>query len=142
MDNSLLQTLNGQDPLPQNNAPNMGTGVSTAAPATTPSQPTGPPTQNSGDLGTEAPVKRKPGRPKGSVNKPTLAGAAGETVDPAAKIKRPVGRPRKDGLPAGSVSGSRPRPRKSEAMGGRDVQMPKHASTPAGSSAFGGPGVC
>ncbi|EMD34040.1 hypothetical protein CERSUDRAFT_159446 [Gelatoporia subvermispora B] len=44
----------------------------------------------------EVPVKRKPGRPKGSGKKP---------VDPNAepKIKRPVGRPRKDGLPAGSV---------------------------------------
>ena len=54
----------------------------------------------------EQPVKRKPGRPKGSGKKP---------VDPNAppKIKRPVGRPRKDGLPAGSVGPRRPsRPRK------------------------------
>ncbi|RPD60041.1 hypothetical protein L227DRAFT_575579 [Lentinus tigrinus ALCF2SS1-6] len=54
----------------------------------------------------EVPVKRKPGRPKGSGKKP---------VDPNAppKIKRPVGRPRKDGLPAGSVGPRRPsRPRK------------------------------
>ncbi|OCH95358.1 hypothetical protein OBBRIDRAFT_745512 [Obba rivulosa] len=44
----------------------------------------------------EVPAKRKPGRPKGSGKKP---------VDPDAepKMKRPVGRPRKDGLPAGSV---------------------------------------
>lgn len=45
------------------------------------------------------PVKRRPGRPKGSGKKqpsenPTVIGE---------KIKRPVGRPRKDGLPAGSV---------------------------------------
>ncbi|KAF8135189.1 hypothetical protein EV363DRAFT_1322745 [Boletus edulis] len=45
------------------------------------------------------PVKRRPGRPKGSGKKqpsenPTVVGE---------KIKRPVGRPRKDGLPAGSV---------------------------------------
>lgn len=55
----------------------------------------------------ETPVKRRPGRPKGSVKKP---------IDPNAepKIKRPVGRPRKDGLPAGSVGPKRPstRPRK------------------------------
>ncbi|PCH42386.1 hypothetical protein WOLCODRAFT_102040 [Wolfiporia cocos MD-104 SS10] len=55
----------------------------------------------------QTPVKRKPGRPKGSGKKP---------VDPNAepKIKRPVGRPRKDGLPAGSVGprrASRPRKR-------------------------------
>ncbi|KAH9948723.1 hypothetical protein B0H21DRAFT_845640 [Amylocystis lapponica] len=57
--------------------------------------------------GTDVPVKRKPGRPKGSGKKP---------IDPNAepKIKRPVGRPRKDGLPAGSVGprrASRPRKR-------------------------------
>ncbi|KAI0325524.1 hypothetical protein GY45DRAFT_1330131 [Cubamyces sp. BRFM 1775] len=54
----------------------------------------------------DQPVKRRPGRPKGSGKKP---------VDPNAppKIKRPVGRPRKDGLPAGSVGPRRPsRPRK------------------------------
>ncbi|KAI0649145.1 hypothetical protein C8Q79DRAFT_949043 [Trametes meyenii] len=54
----------------------------------------------------EQPVKRRPGRPKGSGKKP---------IDPNAppKIKRPVGRPRKDGLPAGSVGPRRPsRPRK------------------------------
>jgi hypothetical protein len=45
------------------------------------------------------PVKRKPGRPKGSGRKP-------HAPPPAPKIKRPVGRPRKDGLPAGSM-GSR-----------------------------------
>ncbi|KAI0784513.1 hypothetical protein C8Q75DRAFT_794985 [Abortiporus biennis] len=54
----------------------------------------------------EMPVKRRPGRPKGSGKKP---------IDPNSepKIKRPVGRPRKDGLPAGSVGPKRPgRPRK------------------------------
>jgi len=40
--------------------------------------------------------KRKRGRPKGSTNKPNDSPS-----EP--KIKRPVGRPRKDGLPAGSV---------------------------------------
>lgn len=45
-----------------------------------------------------APVKRGPGRPRGSGVKPKF-------VDPNAPppVKRPVGRPRKDGLPAGSV---------------------------------------
>jgi hypothetical protein len=54
----------------------------------------------------ETPVKRRPGRPKGS-GKKQLEGN-GEP-----KIKRPVGRPRKDGLPAGSVGPKKPaRPRK------------------------------
>jgi hypothetical protein len=46
------------------------------------------------------PPKRRPGRPKGSGKKP---------VDPNAppKVKRPVGRPRKDGLPAGSLGPAR-----------------------------------
>lgn len=58
-----------------------------------------------------APVKRKPGRPKGSTKKHLGAEA------PVPKIKRPVGRPRKDGLPPGSVGPQRtPRP-------------PKHART-------------
>ncbi|KAG9316068.1 hypothetical protein JVU11DRAFT_3735 [Chiua virens] len=55
------------------------------------------------------PVKRRPGRPKGSGKKqpsenPTVIGE---------KIKRPVGRPRKDGLPAGSVGTRRTQSRKS-----------------------------
>ncbi|KAJ8084555.1 hypothetical protein PM082_003328 [Marasmius tenuissimus] len=53
----------------------------------------------------ETPIKRKPGRPKGSgkkdSNNPTTPVANG--------VKRPVGRPRKDGLPAGSAGPSRPR---------------------------------
>jgi hypothetical protein len=49
-----------------------------------------------------SPIKRRPGRPKGSTKKNLLAG---EVLPP--KIKRPVGRPRKDGLPAGSVGPSR-----------------------------------
>jgi hypothetical protein len=43
-------------------------------------------------------VKRRPGRPKGSGRKSLGADS------PQPKIKRPVGRPRKDGFPAGSVS--------------------------------------
>ncbi|KAG6877919.1 hypothetical protein C0992_009001 [Termitomyces sp. T32_za158] len=52
--------------------------------------------------GSETPVKRRPGRPKGSTKK-HLAGEA-----PVARVKRPVGRPRKDGFPAGSVGPPRP----------------------------------
>ncbi|KAG6853311.1 hypothetical protein C0991_005237 [Blastosporella zonata] len=52
---------------------------------------------------TQVPVKRKPGRPKGSTKKHIT----GEVLEP--KVKRPVGRPRKDGFPAGSLTGARPR---------------------------------
>ena len=48
-------------------------------------------------------AKRRPGRPKGSTKKNLLAGTT--TIPP--KIKRPVGRPRKDGFPAGSVGPTR-----------------------------------
>ena len=47
-------------------------------------------------------VKRRPGRPKGSSKKDLLGGSPS-----LPKIKRPVGRPRKDGLPAGSVGPKR-----------------------------------
>ncbi|CCM02228.1 uncharacterized protein FIBRA_04308 [Fibroporia radiculosa] len=76
-------------PVPLNGAPN-GTAIVLNPDGTT----------------TEAPVKRRPGRPKGSGKK---------QLDPSAepKVKRPVGRPRKDGLPAGSVGPRRAaRPRK------------------------------
>ncbi|EAU85166.2 hypothetical protein CC1G_06182 [Coprinopsis cinerea okayama7 len=49
------------------------------------------------------PVKRRPGRPKGSTKKNLL----GTPISPTAKVKRPVGRPRKDGMPAGSVGPTR-----------------------------------
>jgi len=151
MDSSLPHTLNSQDLLSQNNAPaSGGTGLSTSAPIATPSQPAGAlsnPAQNGGDPGA-IPVKRKPGRPKGSVKKPT---PAGETTDPATKVKRPVGRPRKDGLPAGSVNpgarASRPRKSAPAKMGGPDVQVLKPGDAPAGhlgTPTFGipQPGVC
>lgn len=48
------------------------------------------------------PIKRRPGRPKGSTKKNLLAGSP---IPP--KVKRPVGRPRKDGFPAGSVGPTR-----------------------------------
>ncbi|KAL0581088.1 hypothetical protein V5O48_000982 [Marasmius crinis-equi] len=53
----------------------------------------------------EIPVKRKPGRPKGSGKKDS-SNAAPTTAN---TVKRPVGRPRKDGLPAGSAGPSRAR---------------------------------
>ncbi|KAJ8469325.1 hypothetical protein ONZ45_g16925 [Pleurotus djamor] len=54
------------------------------------------PTVASAQEETVTPPKRKPGRPKGSGKKQLLT-----TGEP--KVKRPVGRPRKDGLPAGSL---------------------------------------
>lgn len=62
------------------------------------------------------PVKRGPGRPKGSGKKQRIN--AEPSSSPTTKVKRPVGRPRKDGLPAGSLlppKDKRPagRPRKS-----------------------------
>lgn len=50
------------------------------------------------------PIKRRPGRPKGSSKKNLLGTPT--------KIKRPVGRPRKDGFPAGSVGPNRPKPKR------------------------------
>lgn len=68
-----------------------------------------------------APVKRGPGRPKGSGVK--------KHIDPNAPIlpKRPVGRPRKDGLPAGSV----PRGAPSPATRKRKVAAPGDFATPS-----------
>lgn len=76
----------------------------------------------------QVPQKRPPGRPKGSVNKPP---------DPNAppKVKRPVGRPRKDGLPAGSVQRpvrpiGRPRKRQADPFGGAHPPHPHPAGAP------------
>ncbi|KIY68717.1 hypothetical protein CYLTODRAFT_394971, partial [Cylindrobasidium torrendii FP15055 ss-10] len=52
-----------------------------------------------GDSSAISTPKRRPGRPKGSGKK--------QYAEP--KVKRPVGRPRKDGLPAGSTNGARSR---------------------------------
>jgi hypothetical protein len=67
------------------------------------------------------PVKRGPGRPKGSGIKKHL--------DPNTPIppKRPVGRPRKDGLPAGSV----PRGTPSSAIRKRKIAAPGDFATPS-----------
>lgn len=142
MDAALPPTLSSQDLVSQsdNASANVGAGLSTPAPIPAPSQQTGvaPNTvQNSGDP-VATPVKRKPGRPKGSVKKLT---PGGEALGPANKIKRPVGRPRKDGLPAGSVtSGVRSRPRKSapERLGGSNAK-PANMSSQLTSAAFGVP---
>lgn len=60
---------------------------------------------------TETSTKRRPGRPKGSTKK-NLLGA----VPPPSKIKRPVGRPRKDGMPAGSLGPGRSRAKRERAQ--------------------------
>ncbi|KAI0246963.1 hypothetical protein BJV78DRAFT_1249723 [Lactifluus subvellereus] len=67
------------------------------------------------------PVKRGPGRPKGSGVK--------KHIDPNTPItpKRPVGRPRKDGLPAGSV----PRGTPSLSTRKRKVAAPGDFATPS-----------
>ena len=65
-----------------------------------------------GPSSSETPQKRRPGRPKGSTKKT----ATGDSQVP--KMKRPVGRPRKDGFPAGSVTAPRPRP----------VKRPRHST--------------
>lgn len=56
----------------------------------------------------DSPTKRRPGRPKGSGKRQQFE----VIMEP--RVKRPVGRPRKDGLPAGSVGPKRPpgRPKK------------------------------
>lgn len=80
-------------------------------------------------------IKRRPGRPKGSgkkqqqTNPPVVEGE---------KIKRPVGRPRKDGLPAGSVGPRRAaRPRKSSLkVSPSAVQLPPGVPFPGVSVSF------
>ena len=69
-------------------------------------------------------LKRRPGRPKGSTKKNLLAGSP---LPP--KVKRPVGRPRKDGFPAGSV-GSRVK---------RERTTAPQAAHPVVSAAFSAP---
>ncbi|KAI0703784.1 hypothetical protein BC835DRAFT_1410512 [Cytidiella melzeri] len=80
----------------------------------------------------ETPVKRRPGRPKGSGKKQLEGG--GEP-----KIKRPVGRPRKDGLPAGSVGPKKVgRPRKRAPGDFAATPVPPGAIMPPyGTASFG-----
>ncbi|EIW83683.1 hypothetical protein CONPUDRAFT_88180 [Coniophora puteana RWD-64-598 SS2] len=74
------------------------------------------------------PVKRRPGRPKGSGKKHL------STPNALEKIKRPVGRPRKDGLPAGSVGPRRSTTRKAAVEKGG---APSASAGPAGMSFAG-----
>ncbi|KAH0585535.1 hypothetical protein H2248_008767 [Termitomyces sp. 'cryptogamus'] len=83
---------------------NMPNGAFQEPPAA--SADSGPPPAPPTTAASEAPPKRRPGRPKGSTKK-------GEALVP--KVKRPVGRPRKDGFPAGSVGPSRPRAKQAAA---------------------------
>lgn len=89
MDNPMSSIANPATNQPFPSTGGLGTG----------GQPISPVANTNGDQ--QLPVKRRPGRPKGSTKKHLL----GEPTPP--KNKRPVGRPRKDGLPAGSVGPSR-----------------------------------
>ncbi|KAK7461890.1 hypothetical protein VKT23_008322 [Stygiomarasmius scandens] len=76
----------------------------------------------------EAPVKRKPGRPKGSGKKQPGATPTPSPSSSQPGQKRPVGRPRRDGLPAGSVGSSRVRktvvaPAASASANGTPIQV-------------------
>jgi hypothetical protein len=99
--------------------------------------PTGPDATTGGATGEATvspatPIKRGPGRPKGSGVK--------KHVDPNAPVlpKRPVGRPRKDGLPAGSVPRGTPasstRKRKVAAPGDFATPSAENGHTPAPSA--------
>ncbi|KAG6888793.1 hypothetical protein C0995_005978 [Termitomyces sp. Mi166 len=77
----------------------------------------------------ETPSKRRPGRPKGSTKKNII----GEP--PVPKVKRPVGRPRKDGFPAGSVGPSRPRAKQPTATTWTGVGYPQPYQLPSISAA-------
>lgn len=111
MDSSLPNTLSNQAQLiPDAPADIKSSGAPTTADQgpTVPAQPIQPqgeqppPGSTTQNLDQPAaPVKRKVGRPKGSTNKPQTADAKAHNGQ-----KRPVGRPRKDGLPAGSVKTS------------------------------------
>ena len=80
-----------------------------AVAAAPPSQPATEPAPEGANP--ETPTRRRPGRPKGS-GKKQLEVIQVQEQQP--RVKRPVGRPRKDGLPAGSVGPKRPagRPKK------------------------------
>ncbi|KAF7796014.1 hypothetical protein EIP86_007183 [Pleurotus ostreatoroseus] len=68
--------------------------------------PPPPPGPGDANPNPETPVKRRPGRPKGSGKKSVDLSPQNQ------KPKRPVGRPRKDGLPPGTVTEKKQRPRK------------------------------
>src|SRR5712671_3391789 len=106
----------------------LATTLTTQPPSSAQPAPSGDATPGNGSLTPAvdanvppAPVKRGPGRPKGSGVK--------KHIDPNTPIppKRPVGRPRKDGLPAGSV----PRGTPSSATRKRKVAAPGGFATPS-----------
>lgn len=128
MDGSLPQTSSNDAPQ------DLPTGPSVSGPPEAPSQQAAAPL-NSSHTDAEpvpTPVKRRPGRPKGSGKKSAATVTSTDAADSAIKIKRPVGRPRKDGLPAGSLKAASasvvrpPRPRKSAPakMGGEQGKQP------------------
>ncbi|KAF9007505.1 hypothetical protein BDQ17DRAFT_1350764 [Cyathus striatus] len=100
MDNSMSSIPNPQpagQPYPTDSSISIGV-------PNVPQSPPQPVPGQEGAVDPEQPIKRRPGRPKGSTKKNLLGGSP---IPP--KIKRPVGRPRKDGFPAGSVGPSRSR---------------------------------
>ena len=146
MDNSLPNTLSSQAQLPPEGPADM---TSSSAPVTADQGPAQPslsqgdqPTPGSNTQNTDqptAPVKRKVGRPKGSTNKPQSANSKVHNGQ-----KRPVGRPRKDGLPAGSVktpsvkNGPGPgRPRKNPPVKSAALSGSESAQAPAATSFSG-----
>jgi hypothetical protein len=124
-------------PNPLGNQDLVSTSIAGDAVKSSAIQPNGPGEQD-GTSASAPPTKRKPGRPKGSGKKSSNVPEA--SVPVAAKMKRPVGRPRKDGFPAGSVS-SRRNDRPSKAS---NVKPGAEASTSGNalSAAFTYPGVC
>lgn len=138
MDSSLPQTSSSD--VPQT----LGTLSSNSGPPEAPPQQTeAPPSSSHVDPETvSTPIKRRPGRPKGSGKKSIGAITGNDAADSAIKVKRPVGRPRKDGLPAGSLKGasavrtSRPRKSAPPKMGG---EQGKQTVPTAAGQAFGVP---
>ncbi|TFY64663.1 hypothetical protein EVG20_g5868 [Dentipellis fragilis] len=105
---STLATQPSQDPAPQQQQQQQPQ-----------AQQVQPPTDGSASAPPTIPVKRGPGRPKGS-------GVKAKFIDPNAPItpKRPVGRPRKDGLPAGSVPRAPPSRKRKIAAPGTFAVLP------------------
>lgn len=97
MSTALSQTLSLDQV--STNQPTQGGELLAPPPAPGPSDPNVNPNP-------ETPVKRRPGRPKGSGKKSVDLSPQNQ------KPKRPVGRPRKDGLPPGTVVEKKQRPRK------------------------------
>ncbi|KAF8960032.1 hypothetical protein BDZ97DRAFT_1761005 [Flammula alnicola] len=113
--------------LPHNPSPNHTpmTGVEEAQPQDTNQNGSTEATNITPGLNADGtPIKRRPGRPKGSTKKNLLAGSP---LPP--KIKRPVGRPRKDGFPAGSVG---PRVKRERTAAQQGVPVVQYGTTLTG----------